>query len=65
MTTLALSVPEAAAAMDVTPATIRKAINAGHLRAKRQSRDANGNGTGKYLISVKALQEWFDGLEDA
>lgn len=62
---IALSIPEAATAVDMTPAMLRKAIHAGQLRAKRQSRDEAGNGVGKYLISVKALEEWFEGLEDA
>lgn len=40
--------------------TIKRAIRAGDLRAKR-----SGERGGKFLISPAALQSWFDGLEDA
>lgn len=48
---------EAAALYGVSYDTIRKAIAAGHLRAKKV-----GN---RYRISAEALRDWFDGLEDA
>lgn len=41
--------------------TIRRAISAGKLRAKRTGKD----GGGKYLISADALRDWFEQLEDA
>ena len=40
--------------------TIKRAIHAGKLRAKRTGE----NGGGKYLISRKALDDWFEGLID-
>lgn len=62
---LALTIPEAAESVGVTDKAIRAAIHSGALRAKRQSKDKNGDGCGKYLIAVTALEAWFDGLEDA
>ena len=52
---------EAAKAVGVSVDTIRRAINTGALRAKR----TGTGGGGKYLISVDALNAWFDSLEDA
>ena len=52
---------EAAKRASVSLDTIRRAINSGKLRAKRTGKD----GGGKYLVSAKALQDWFDQLEDA
>lgn len=65
MTRLALSIPEAAAAAGVTPDILRRAINRGDLKAKRQSRNADGDGTGKFLIRTDALEAWLDSLPDA
>lgn len=62
---LALTIPDAAEACGVTDKAIRTAIRTGHLRAKRQSKDADGNGIGKYLIPVAALEAWLDSLADA
>lgn len=58
---LVLDREEAAAACSVSVDTIKRAINKGTLRAKRSGE----NGGGKYLISVRALEEWFEGLVDA
>lgn len=63
--TIALTIPDAAKAVGVTDKAIREAIHAGRLKAKRQSRTEKGEPTGKYLISVRALEEWFEGLGDA
>lgn len=52
---------QAAQRASVSLDTIRRAINAGRLRAKRTGKD----GGGKYLISAQALQDWFEQLEDA
>jgi len=62
---IALSTAEAASAVGVSRETIRLAIQSGALRAKRSSTNADGDGQGNYLISIKALEEWFDGLVDA
>lgn len=62
---LAFTIPEAAQSAGVTDKTIRTAINAGHLRAKRQSVDKNGDPCGKYLIPAASLEAWLDGLADA
>lgn len=63
---LAVTRREAAEMLGVSEATIRRAKNAGHLRAKKISRDANGRASvGKELYGVKELQAWFEGLPDA
>lgn len=62
---VALTVGEAAEACGVTEKAIRRAINAGELKAKRQSRTADGDGIGKLLVTVTALSAWVDGLADA
>lgn len=62
---LSLTVPEAAEAAGVTEKAIRAAIHAGQLKAKRQSRNADGDGVGKILVPVRNLEDWIDGLADA
>lgn len=56
---------EAAEATGVSPDTIRRAIRKGALKAKRSGKNKDGDGVGKFLISRKALEDWFEGLEDA
>ena len=58
---LGLTRLEAAKAYSVSEDTIKRAINSGRLRAKRTGKE----GGGKYLISVQALHDWFESLEDA
>jgi excisionase family DNA binding protein len=58
---ISLTIEQAAQAANVGRDTIRRAVKSGRLRAKR----TGANGGGKHLISIKALQEWFDSLEDA
>lgn len=65
---LAYTREEAAAAVGLSEDTIKKAINSGHLRAKRSGRvgdDPDADGAGKYLIKHSELEAWFDGLADA
>ena len=67
---LALTIPEAAQAAGVTERTIRAWIGQGLLRAKRQSRKVvdgkpTNDGTGKTLITVRALEDCLDALPDA
>lgn len=69
---LALNVEEAATATGLSTDTIKKAIRAGHLAAKRSSRltvdsmrGDKGDPAGRYLITVGALTDWLDGLADA
>lgn len=64
-TRLAYTREEAALACGVSLDTIKRAINAGRLRAKRSSEDEDGNPTGKYLITPAAISEWLEGLTDA
>lgn len=56
---------EAARRAGVSLDTIRRAINAGALPAKRTSINEDGAPSGKYLISEEALHQWFNGLVDA
>lgn len=62
---IGLDLDEAAEATGVSKETIRRAIHSGALKAKRTGRTADGDGTGKYLVSVKELEAWFEGLVDA
>jgi excisionase family DNA binding protein len=62
---LYLNLKEAAAAVGVSHTTLARAIREGRLRAKRSGKHADGGPTGKYLISIPALQQWFDELPDA
>lgn len=66
MSRLAYSADEAAAECGVSPATIKKAIRAGSLKAKRSARNENtGEPAGKYLIFPTDLQAWLEGLDAA
>lgn len=62
---ISVSRREAAQMLGVSEDTIRRAKDSGALKAKKTSKDGDGNGRGKELYSVKALQDWFDGLADA
>lgn len=62
---LAFTREEAATACGVSLRTIIRAINTGALKAKRSSRDDDGNPTGKYLILADDLRAWLDSLEAA
>ena len=55
--TIAVSVAEAARMVGLDQTTIRSAINARSLPAKRHGR--------KILVPVAGLRKWVDGLEDA
>lgn len=59
--TLFFTREQAAEATNTSVDTIRAAINAGTLRAKRLGEARNA----KYLISREALRDWFDQLDDA
>lgn len=61
---LALTIPEAAEAAGVTERTVRAWIGSGWLRAKRQSKADNGEPTGKYLITIKALEDCLENLPE-
>lgn len=65
MTKLSLTIPEAAEAAGVTDRTVRAWIAQGWLRAKRQSKNADGDGTGKHLILVRDLEDCLANLPDA
>lgn len=52
---------EAAERMRVSTETIKRAIYAGTLRAKK----TGANGGGVYIIASDDLDAWFEGLVDA
>lgn len=52
---------QAAAAYGVSVETLRSAVQAGHLRAKRTGPE----GGGKHLFKIEWLDAWADGLIDA
>lgn len=62
---LSLTIPEAAAACGVTERTIRAWIAQGWLKARRQSKNADGDGTGKTLILVRDLEDCLERLPAA
>jgi hypothetical protein len=55
----------AAKAAGVSVDLLTAAIRTGRLKAKRTSVNEFGDPTGKYLITRKALDAWFETLEDA
>jgi excisionase family DNA binding protein len=56
---ISVDIDDAAAMVGVSARTLDRAIKAGALKAKR-----TGKRGGLRLISVAALREWFDQLED-
>jgi excisionase family DNA binding protein len=54
---IAYDIQEAAAAVSVSPSTIRVEIHAGQLRAKKLGR--------AYRIGAEELRTWFEQLADA
>mgnify|MGYP000996520595 FL=1 len=69
---LALNTAEAAIATGLSQDVIKRAIRSGKLQAKRSgvlekdtTRGKAGDPAGRYLVTVDALREWLDGLEDA
>lgn len=54
-TPIAYDIEGAAAAASVTPRTIRAWIANGWLKARKQSRDKNGEPVGKYVIAHRDL----------
>lgn len=61
---LAFTRREAAEMCGVSEDTIRRAKNAGLLKAKRLTKDEERKG-GKELYTLEALRAWLDGLADA
>lgn len=62
---LAYDIDGAAEAASVTPRTIRAWIGAGWLKAHRQSKDKNGDPTGKYVIAHTDLVDCLENLPAA
>lgn len=62
---ISLDLDAAAFATGVSRETLRQAILNGDLKGKRSGRGPDGDGIGKYLVSVDALRAWFEGLVDA
>lgn len=63
---LAFTRAEAAVILGVSPDLIKKAQNAGHLKAKNTSfDDKTGKANGVTLYAIDDLRAWFNGLGDA
>lgn len=62
---ISVDIKRAAELTGVGVDTITTAIKSGRLRAKRSGKDKNGDPAGKHLVSVAALRDWFEQLEDA
>lgn len=63
--TLAYSISGAVGATGLSKAHLERAIKAGKLRAKKSSRDKDGEPVGKYVILARDLEAYLDGLVDA
>lgn len=63
-TRLAFTRKEAAEMCGVSGDTIRRAKNAGVLKAKRLTKDETAKG-GKELYTLAALEAWIESLADA
>jgi hypothetical protein len=55
----------AAEACDMSEDTIKNWIRSGALKAKRSASNKDGDGVGKYIITVAALDACLDALPDA
>lgn len=62
---LSMTIPQAAESTGFTEKQIRMAIHAGALKAKRATKNKDGEGVGKYILRVGDLETWLDGLADA
>lgn len=61
---LFLTLDEAARATGLSRDSIRRAVNAGHLKSKRYSADLAPDSKGKILVRPSELEAWFDRLPD-
>ena len=59
------SMAGAVAASGLSVASLKRAIKAGTLRAKKSAVDADGNPAGVWLITHAALAAYVDSLADA
>lgn len=64
-TPISYSLPGAVAATGLSRSTLERAIREGTLRAKKSSKDADGNPKGVWVIKADALAAYVDGLVDA
>lgn len=64
MTPLSYDLKTAAEVTGLSESHYKRAIDAGELKAKRSSLDAEGNPVGKWLIRAADLAAYIDGLPD-
>jgi len=64
-TTLSYSVATATAATGLSRSHLERAIAAGRLKARKSSKDEDGEPTGKYVILAADLQAYLEGLVEA
>ena len=65
MTALAYSIDGACEATGFSKPHLERAIKSGALKAKKSSKNADGEPVGKFVILADALQAYLEGLPDA
>lgn len=64
-TPIAYNMPGAVEASGQSRSTLERAIRAGKLRAKKSSKDEDGNPTGQWVILHAELEKYLESLVDA
>lgn len=65
MTALSYSIAGAIGATGLSKSHLERAIKSGELKAKKSSKDKEGEPVGKYVILARDLQAYLEGLVDA
>lgn len=65
MSPLSYSVPMATKVTGLSQQSLRDAIHAGALKARRSARNEDGDGVGKFVILAADLQAYLDSLPEA
>ena len=62
---LSYSIADTAAATGLSKSHLERAVRSGELKAKRSSKDSEGEPKGKYVILARDLEAYLEGLADA
>ncbi len=65
MTPLAYSIAKAVEVSGLSRASLDRAIRSGALKARRSTRNEDGEGQGKYLVKHADLEAYIDSLPEA
>lgn len=65
MTPLAYSIAKAVEVSGLSRASLDRAIRSGQLKARRSTRNEDGEGQGKYLVKHADLEAYIDSLPEA